>query len=140
MIKRNVIKIGNVYSKRDWGYAPEYVEAMWKMLQLKKKNDFVIGTGKTYTIKYFINETCRYLKIPIKWKGIGLNEYCLNKKNNKKIIVIDKKYYRPLDVYSLKSKPSRAKKILKWSYRTNLKGLIKQMCDSELKELNVKIK
>ena len=85
---------------------------MWKMLQLKKKNDFVIGTGKTYTIKYFINETCRYLKIPIKWKGIGLNEYCLNKKNNKKIIVIDKKYYRPLDVYSLKSKPSRAKKYL----------------------------
>ena len=138
--KRKIIKVGNVYSKRDWGYAPEYVEAMWKMLQLKKKNDFVIGTGKNYTIKYFINETCKYLKIPIQWKGKGLNETCINKKNKKKIIVVDKKYYRPLDVNTLKSNPKKAKKFLNWTYDKDIKELIKEMCDSELKELNIKNK
>ena len=138
--KRKIIKVGNIYSKRDWGYAPEYVQAMWKMLQIKNKNDFVIGTGKSYTIKYFINETCKYLKIPIQWKGRGLNEHCINKKNNKKIIIISKKYYRPLDVNSLKSNPKRAKKYLNWSFNKNIKELIKEMCDSELNELNAKIK
>lgn len=137
--KRRLIKVGNVYSKRDWGYAPEYVHAMWKMLQLKKKNDYVIGTGKCYTIKYFINECCKYLKIPIKWQGKGLNEYCINTKNNRKIIIVSKKYYRPLDVNSLKSNPNRAKKYLNWRYNKDIKGLIKEMCDSELKELNVKL-
>jgi len=81
--KRSVMYLGNIYSKRDWGFAPEYVEAMWKILQLKKPEDFVIATGRSYTIKYFVNLACKYLKISSQWRGKGINEVCLNKKTKK---------------------------------------------------------
>ena len=136
--KRNIMYLGNIYSKRDWGFAPDYVEAMWKMLQLKKKDDFIIGTGKCYSIKEFINLTCKYLKINTKWVGKGLNEKCINLKNNKTIIKISKKFYRPLDVNHLKSNPLKAKKQLNWTAKTNLKTLIKKMCDDQNLFLSLK--
>ena len=134
--KRKYITLGNINAKRDWGFAPDYVDAMWKMLQLKKKEDFVIGTGKTYSIKEFINLTCKYLKIKIKWIGNGINEKCINLKNNRIIIKISKKYYRPLDINYLKSKPLKAKKVLKWTSKTKLYTIIKEMCDDVLSSMN----
>ena len=131
--KNIVIKLGNLYSKRDWGYAPDYVEAMWKMLQLKKKTDFVIGTGKNYDLKTFINLTCSYLNLNIKWIGQKSNEKCINLKTNKIIIQIDKKLYRPLDINFQKCDVRKAKKQLKWIAKTNLNKLIENLCDSELK-------
>ena len=134
--KRKYITLGNIKAKRDWGFAPDYVEAMWKMLQLKKKEDFVIGTGTTYSIKEFINLTCKYLKIKIKWIGNGINEKCINLENNRIIIKISKKYYRPLDINYLRSKPLKAKKVLKWTSKTKLYTIIKEMCDDVLSSMN----
>ena len=134
--KRSIMYLGNIYAKRDWGFAPDYVEAMWKMLQLKTKDDFVIGTGLSYSIKKFINLTCKYLKIKIKWTGKGINEKCVNLNNNKVIIKISKKYYRPLDVDHLQSNPIKAKKILNWSSKTSLTSIIKKMCDYQISSLN----
>ena len=134
--KRSIMYLGNIYAKRDWGFAPDYVEAMWKMLQLKTKDDFVIGTGSSYSIKKFINLTCKYLKIKIKWTGKGINEKCVNLNNNKVIIKISKKYYRPLDVNHLQSNPIKAKKILNWSSKTSLTSIIKKMCDYQISSLN----
>ena len=109
---------------------------MWKMLQIKKKDDFVIGTGKSCSIKEFINLTCKYLKISIKWTGKGLNEKCINLDNNKVIIKISKKFYRPLDVNHLKSNPLKAKKILNWTAKTSLNTIIKKMCDDQISSIN----
>lgn len=134
--KRKFMILGNIYTKRDWGYAPDYVEAMWKMLQLKNKDDFVIGTGRTHSIKKFINLACKYLEIKIKWIGKGLNERCVNLDNNKIIIKISKKYYRPIDINHLRSKSLKAKKILKWSSKTDLYTIIKEMCDYNLSLMN----
>ena len=134
--KRKFMTLGNIYVKRDWGFAGDYVEAMWKMLQLKKKEDFVIGTGKTYSIKEFINLTCKYLNIKIKWVGNDINEKCIDLNNNRIIIKLSKKYYRPLDINYLKSNPLKAKKILKWTSKTSLYSIIKIMCDDDLSYMN----
>ena len=127
------IELGNLYAKRDWGYAKEYVEAMYKMLQQKKPIDFVISTGKNYSIKQFINYTTDYLGIKTKWVGKGLKEKLINKKNNQIIVKINPKYFRPAEVNFLKGSSIKAKKILKWQAKTNLKQLIKIMVDEEIK-------
>tara|TARA_B100000989_G_scaffold45826_1_gene29406 strand:- start:7596 stop:8618 length:1023 start_codon:yes stop_codon:yes gene_type:complete len=133
-IKKNKLKtlyLGNLYAKRDWGHAKDYVEAMWKILQLKKPDDFVIATGKQYTVKEFINLTCKELKINITWKGKGLKEVGLNK-DGKPIIKIDKKYFRPSEVDSLRGDSTKAKKILKWKPKHSIKDLIKDMLSNEI--------
>ena len=80
---KNVLKLGNIYSKRDWGYAKEYVECIYKIVNQTKKYEFVIGTGKTHTVKQFIDECLKYLKINYKWVGKGLNEKCIDQSNGK---------------------------------------------------------
>ena len=134
--KRSVMYLGNIYSKRDWGYAPEYVEAMWKILQLKKLDDFVIGTGKSYTIKYFVNLVCKNLQISSEWKGKGVNEVCVNKKTKKIIIKINKKLYRPIDVKPIVGVSKKAMKYLKWKPKTFIKDLVYNMCSYEINEKN----
>lgn len=131
--KLNYLEVGNIYAKRDWGYAGDYVEAMWKMLQQNNPEDFVIATGKTYSIKYFINTATKILKIKTKWVGSGLNERLINLKNKKVIIKINKKFFRPAEVNYLKGNYSKAKKILKWKPKINLKELVKIMLKSDLK-------
>lgn len=124
--------LGNLDAKRDWGHAKDYVVAMWKILQHKKPDDFVIATGKQYSVKYFINRVCKKLKIDIKWRGKGLNE-CAIDKNGKKIIKCDKKYYRPTEVDTLLGDPSKAKKLLKWKSSISLDLLIDDMIEYEFK-------
>ena len=130
--KQKKLYLGNLYSKRDWGHAGDYVEALWKMLNQKKPNDFVISTNKQYTIKQFINIVCNKLKIKIKWRGKGLNEKGFDQNNNC-IIQIDKRYLRPLEVHNLRGDFSKAKKILKWRPKRNLNQLVEEMIDYELK-------
>ena len=130
--KLKTLYLGNIYSKRDWGHARDYVEAMWKILQQKKPDDFVISTGKQYTVKQFINLVCKELNLQIKWKGKGLNETALDK-NGKAIIKIDKNYFRPSEVDSLLGDSSKAKKVLNWRPKINLKQLIKEMIINEHK-------
>lgn len=126
-------ELGNLYAKRDWGYAKEYVVAMWKMLQMKKPDDYVISTGKTYSIKDFINKATKYLKMNVAWKGNGLKEKLVNLDNKKIIIKINPKYFRPAEVNILIGNSKKAHKKLKWKPNTNLDKLIKVMIDEELK-------
>ena len=127
---QNKIYLGNLYAKRDWGHAKDYVVAMWKMLQQKKPDDYVIATGKQYTVKDFINLTAMQLKMKIFWKGKNLKEKAYF--NHKVIIEIDKKYFRPTEVDSLRGDYSKAKKKLRWKPRITIKELIKEMISSEL--------
>ena len=126
--------LGNLYSKRDWGHAEDYVEAMWKMLQHKIPSDYVIATGKQYSVKYFIKLVCEELGLKLKWKGQGLNEKAyLNKKN---IISIDLRYFRPTEVDTLLGDYTKAKKILKWTPKNDIKSLVKDMVSEEMKFIN----
>jgi len=137
-IKKGVQKklvLGNLYAKRDWGHARDYVEAMWLMLQQKQPDDFVIATGKQYSIKHFLNIVLKKLDIEVKWKGKGINEKALDKKNNI-IIECSKKYFRPSEVDSLLGDASKAKKKLKWFPKTSLNQLIDEMIDYELENKN----
>ncbi len=128
--------LGNLYSKRDWGHARDYVEAMWKMLQQKKPDDYVISTGKTFTIKDFVNRTAKKLNFKIKWVGKGIKEKAINIENKQIIIECKKRYFRPLEVDYLKGNASRAKKILKWSPKISINNLIDEMIQHELKNYN----
>jgi len=129
--KINKIFLGNLYAKRDWGHARDYVIAMWKMLQTKKPKDYVIATGKQYTVKQFVNLVAKELKIKIIWNGKGINEKGFWK--NKQIIEVDPKYFRPTEVNSLKGDFSLAKKELGWKPEVSIHTLVKEMVSEELK-------
>jgi len=119
--------LGNLYAKRDWGHAKDYVVAMWKMLQLKEPGDYVVATGKQYTVKQFVNLSAKYLNLKITWKGKGLNEKGYI--NDNVAISCDKKYFRPSEVDTLLGDARKARKILKWSPKYNINDLIKDMID-----------
>ena len=129
--KQKKLIIGNLYSKRDWGHAEDYVKAMWKILQNNKPDDFVICTGKQYTIKQFINMVAKELNLKIKWRGKGLKEKAYDEKKNC-IIECNNKYLRPAEVDTLKGNFSKARRILKWKPEHDLKSLIKDMISHEL--------
>jgi GDPmannose 4,6-dehydratase len=131
--KQKLLKLGNIYAKRDWGFAKDYVEAMWKMLQTKKPQDFVIATGKTYSVKDFINKCVKILNLKTKWVGKGIKEKLIDLNTNKPLIIIDKKFFRPTEVNILKGNYSKAKKILKWEPKTGINELAKLMLESDLK-------
>ena len=133
--KQKKLFIGNLYSKRDWGHAEDYVIAMWKMLQQKNPSDFVICTGKQYTIKQFINFTAKKLGIKIVWKGRGINEKGFDQNNNC-VIECKSKYFRPAEVDSLKGDYSKKKKILNWRPKHNIHSLIDDMIKYEIENLN----
>ena len=132
--KQKKLFVGNLYAKRDWGHAEDYVNAMWKILQHKQAEDFVICTGKQYTIKQFINMVAKELDMKIKWKGKGIKEKAYNEKN-RCIIECNKKYLRPAEVDTLKGNFSKAKKILKWKPKHTIKSLIKDMIGYELNSI-----
>tara|TARA_B100001093_G_scaffold486409_1_gene521704 strand:+ start:8167 stop:9192 length:1026 start_codon:yes stop_codon:yes gene_type:complete len=129
--KNKKLYLGNIYSKRDWGHAKDYVIAMWKILQQKKPDDYVIATGKNYTVKQFINIVCKKLKLKLEWKGKGLHEVGLI--NGVKIIFIHKKYFRPLEVESLLGNYRYARKKLNWKPKYDLGSLIDDMINNEMK-------
>ena len=131
--EKYVLSLGNIYPKRDWGYAKEYVSAMWKMLQNKVPEDFVISTGKTYRVKDFINEAIKQLNIKAKWIGKGINEKLIEVNSKKVIININKKYFRPSEVNFLKGDSSRARRKLKWRPKFKLSDLVKIMIQEEIK-------
>ena len=133
--KQKKLILGNLYAKRDWGHAEDYVEAMWKILQNNKPEDFVICTGKQYSIKEFINLVSKELNLKIRWKGKGLTEKGYDTQNNC-IIECNKKYLRPAEVDTLKGDFSKARKVLKWKPKHNIKSLVKDMISYELKYLD----
>jgi len=130
--KQEVLTLGNIDAKRDWGYAKDYVEAMWLMLQQDKPQDFVIATGKTYTVRYFVEKAFKVVGIDIEWKGSGVDEKGYNKKTNELIVEINERYYRPAEVDLLLGDPSKAAKELNWIPKTSLNELIEKMVKYDL--------
>jgi len=123
--------IGNLSAKRDWGHAKDYAEMQWLMLQQKKPDDFVISTGKQYSVKDFINYTVKELNMNLKWQGQGKNEVGIYK--GKEIIKVDSKYYRPTEVNSLLGDSTKAKKKLGWYPKISFIKLVKEMVSEDLK-------
>ena len=136
MSKQKKLFLGNLDSKRDWGHARDYVEAMWKILQQKKPDDYVIATGKQLSIRQFINLVAKKLNLKIIWRGKGLNEKGIEVKTKKDIILVDKNYIRPLDVNTLLGNASKARKKLSWKPKTNINQLIEEMISDEINILN----
>jgi GDPmannose 4,6-dehydratase len=132
MGQQDKIYLGNLEAKRDWGYAKEFVEAMWLMLQQDKPRDFVIATGETHSVRELVEETCNALEIEIEWKGKGIDEVGIDKKTGKTIIEIDPEYFRPTEVDLLIGDGSKAKKELGWKPKTKFKDLVKLMAESDL--------
>jgi len=130
--KQKKIIIGNLYSKRDWGDARDYVRGMWQILQHFKPDDFVLGTGKSITVKKFIEMAFNQVNIKINWKGFGLNEKGYDQKNNL-IVEVSDIYFRPTEVNFLKSDPAKAFRVLKWKSTINIENMIKDMVAEELK-------
>ena len=131
--KQKTLFLGNLYSKRDWGHAKDFVEAMWLMLQQKKPEDFVIATGNQTTVKNFVNLVSKELKLNLRWRGKGVNEKAFDKDNNL-IIACNKTYYRPLEVNSLLGDAKKARKKLSWKPKSNLKNLISDMISGEMRK------
>lgn len=157
---QNNLSLGNLNAKRDWGYAPEYCEGMWRILQYKKAEDFVLATGQTNTVKQFVEFTFKHLGIDLEWKGKGVNEkgvvskvdfekakslinfnknsrfykydFTTKLKKGKTVVTIDPNYYRPTEVELLIGDPAKAKKLLGWKAKTKFEDLVQIMIKSDM--------
>tara|TARA_B100001121_G_scaffold226946_1_gene200222 strand:- start:1022 stop:2086 length:1065 start_codon:yes stop_codon:yes gene_type:complete len=127
--------LGNLNAKRDWGHAKDYVIAMWKILQKKKPDDFVIATGRQITVKQFVNLVLKELNLDYIWKGKNKNAFCIIKNTKKIIVKVDKNYFRPLEVDTLLGNSTKARKLLKWKPIYNIKSLVRDMVTEELNSL-----
>ena len=132
--KQNKLVLGNLDAKRDWGYAPEFVEGMWKILQNDKPDDYVLATGETNTVREFVTESFRVLGEEINWNGKGKNEIGILQSSGKVVVEIDPRYFRPTEVDILIGDPSKAKQELNWEPTTTFKDLVKIMVESDFKK------
>ncbi len=127
--------LGNLDAKRDWGFAPEYVEAMWLMLQQEKPQDYIISTGETHTIKEFIEECSKHAEINLEWQGEGVEEKGIDKDTGKTIISIDPQFFRSAEVPYLLGDPAKAKRDLGWEPKVKFSELVRIMYESDFKKL-----
>lgn len=127
--KQEKLYLGNLDAKRDWGYAKDYVEAMWKMLQQDKPDDYVIATGETHTVREFAEVAGKYFGFDIVWQGNGIQEVGIDKNTGKTIIEIDKRYFRPAEVDLLLGDATKAKNVLGWEPKVKFNELVKIMCE-----------
>lgn len=126
--------LGNLEAKRDWGYAKDYVEGMWLMLQQDKPDDYILATNEAHSVREFIEECAKNLNIKISWTGSGVNEKGINVKTGKTIIELDPGLFRPVEVDLLIGDYSKAKKYLGWKPKTSFKELVKIMTESDFKK------
>jgi GDPmannose 4,6-dehydratase len=126
--------LGNLNALRDWGHAKDFVEAQWLMLQQQKPEDFVIATGKQHSVRDFINEAAKNLDMKIEWRGSGVEE--VGSFNDKEIVVIDERYFRPTEVETLLGDATKAKEKLNWSPKISFEELVKEMVEEDLKLAN----
>lgn len=132
------VTVGNLDARRDWGYAKEYVEGMWLILQQPKPDDYILATGETHTVREFVDAAFAAAGIKMKWKGSGLAEKGLNAKTGKTIVEVSKEFYRPAEVDLLVGDASKAKLKLGWAPKTEFAELVELMVDAELKRLEKK--
>jgi len=131
---QDCLYLGNLNAKRDWGHAKDYVRMQWLMLQQDKPEDFVIATGKQYSVRDFVNTAAKELNIEITWKGNGIDEKGYNTKTNKLIIAVDPTYFRPTEVETLLGDPSKAKQKLNWTPEITFDQMVKEMVKADLED------
>jgi GDPmannose 4,6-dehydratase len=131
---QETLYLGNLEARRDWGFAGDYVDAMWRILQADKPDDFVIATGESHTVREFVEAVFDELDMPLEWKGSGTEEEGIDRRNGKVRIKIDPRYFRPTEVNYLEGDPSRAREVLGWGPRVDFKGLVSMMVSSDLEE------
>jgi len=129
---QNCLYLGNLDAKRDWGFAGDYVEAMWLMLQQEQAEDYVIATGETYAVRTFAVKVFERLGMPLAWEGKGVSEKGIDSKTGKIVIQIDPKYFRPAEVDLLLGDPTKAQKQLGWELKTSFDQLVNMMVDADL--------
>ena len=129
--KQKILVLGNLYSRRDWGHAKDYVDSMWRILQQKKPDDFVVATRTSHSVKDFINISAKKIGIKLIWKNKGLKEVGIDKTNNKTIIMVNKKYFRETEVDDLIGDYSKAKRLLKWKPKYSFNALVDDMIKNE---------
>lgn len=127
------LELGNLDSKRDWGFAGDYVKGMWLMLQQEKPDTYVLATGETHPIRDFVTLTGKYAGFDIEWRGSGINEIGVDKKSGRTLVVVNPKFFRPAEVELLVGDPSKAEKTLGWKREVSYEGLCKMMLDADLK-------
>ena len=133
---QNCLELGNIDSRRDWGFAKDYVEGMYLMLQHDKPDDYVLSNNKTHSVREFINVACKMLNIELTWEGTGIDEIGIDKKTDNVIIKINPKFYRPSEVDLLLGDSSKAKKILNWESKTSFNELVELMIKYDLDKLS----
>jgi len=131
---QDCLYLGNLNAKRDWGHAKDYVRMQWLMLQQDKPEDFVIATGKQYSVRDFVNFAAKELNMDITWKGKGIDEKGYDTKTNKQIIAVDPTYFRPTEVETLLGDPSKAKQKLNWVPEITFEEMVKEMVISDLED------
>ena len=129
--RQNVLELGNLNAKRDWGHARDYAEAMWLVLQQDEPDDYVIATGIEYSVKQFVEASAPYFGFDIEWSGEGMDEIGVDKNTKKTIVSVNEKYFRPADVERLLGDATKAKKVLGWEPKTSFDQLVKEMCENE---------
>ena len=135
--KQKTLQLGNLNSLRDWGYAKDYVECMWLILQHERPEDFVIATGEMHSVREFVELVFKYVGIEIEWKGEGIDEKGLNKKTGEVIVEVTPKYFRPAEVDLLLGDPTKAKTLLGWNpTKTSFEQLVEKMVQSDLEKVS----
>jgi GDPmannose 4,6-dehydratase len=132
---KNELKLGNLEAKRDWGYAPEYVEAMWLMLQHKEPDDYVVATGETHSVREFVELAFKHIGIDLIWEGKGIKEKGTDKKTGKILVEISPEFFRPAEVNILLGDSSKIRDRLGWQTRTKFEDIVGIMVGADIKEL-----
>ena len=125
---QDILYLGNLDAKRDWGHAKDFVEAMWLMLQQDEPDDYVIATGEQYSVRDFVNRAAPYFGLHLEWEGEGLEEVAVDKTSKRTVVAVDKRYFRPAEVESLLGDPTKAKEKLGWEPTTTFDQLVEDMC------------
>ena len=134
--KQSHIELGNLDAKRDWGFARDYVEGMWRMMQADQPDSYVLATGRTEKVRDFVEMTCKALNINIEWQGKGVNEVGIDTETGQAIIQINPQFYRPAEVDLLIGNPEKAKKMLDWEAVTTLEALCAMMVEADLRRVD----
>jgi len=137
---QDILYIGNLDAKRDWGYAKDYVEAMWLMVQQNTPEDFVIATGVSHSVREFIELAYQYVGVNIEWHGTGDHEYGIDTKTGKIIVAVNPEFYRPSEVDFILGNAEKAKKLLNWEAKTTFSELLQIMMESDLKKISKEAK
>ena len=129
--RQNILELGNLNAKRDWGHARDYAEAMWLMMQQDEPDDYVIATGVEYSVRQFVQECDKYFDFDIEWHKSGMDEVGYSRRLARNIITVNEKYFRPAEVERLLGDATKAKKVLGWEPKTSFDQLVKEMCENE---------